>query len=84
MVFPEDLKQSQQLTFSLVKGTKQLVFVWEEIVLEENQTGAKMMESGRGNMNFRASPGAYTLLQTMFGLVKTEEKLPPHKELSDM
>ena len=43
-----------------------------------------MMESGRGNMNFRASPGAYTLLQTMFGLVKTEEKLPPHKELSDM
>lgn len=53
------------------------------MVLEANQTGAKVMESGRGNTNFRASAGAYTLLQTMFGLVKTEEKLSPHKELSD-
>lgn len=38
------------------------------------------MESGRRNMNFRASTGAYTWL----GPVKTEEKLPPHKELSDV
>lgn len=40
---------------------------------------SKVMESGRRNINFRASTGAYTLL----GPVKTEEKLPPHKGLSD-
>lgn len=54
------------------------------MALETNQIGGKMIESRIGNTNFRASAGAYTLLQSMFGLVKTEDNLLPHKELSDM
>lgn len=83
VIFLKDLKQSQQLTFSSVKE-KQLAFIWEEMALETNQIGGKMIESRIGNTNFRASAGAYTLLQSMFGLVKTEDNLLPHKELSDM
>lgn len=54
-VFLKDLKQSQQLTFSSVTEKKQLTFVWEETLLEANQTGAKIRESGTGHTNFRAS-----------------------------
>lgn len=54
------------------------IYLWGKGTGDKSET--KMMESGRGNTSFRASTGAYTLL----GRVKTEEKLLPHKEFSDM
>lgn len=52
------LKAKPTPHFQLSQREEEIWVFWEKMVLETNQIGAKIMKSGRRNMNFRASVGA--------------------------